>query len=69
VVYRRLKPENAREIIEEHVLEGRLLEHLLHRDDDSQEIQHRREDMPFYKKQKRLVLRNCGVIPPDIIPI
>ncbi len=66
VVYRRLKPENARDIIEEHVLGGRLLEHLLHRDDDSNEIQHRREDMPFYKKQKRLVLRNCGVIPPDI---
>ncbi|MDO9536324.1 MAG: NADH-quinone oxidoreductase subunit NuoF [Bacillota bacterium] len=66
VVYRRLKPENAREIIEEHVLGGRLLEHLLHKDHDSEEIQHRREDMPFYKKQKRLVLRNCGVIPPDI---
>lgn len=66
VVYRRLKPENAREIIEEHVLGSRLLEHLLHRDTSSGEIQHRLEDMPFYKKQHRLVLRNCGVIPPDI---
>ena len=66
VVYRRLKPENAREIIAEHVLEGRLLEHLLHKDDVSGEIQHRREDMSFYQKQQRLVLRNCGVIPPDI---
>jgi NADH:ubiquinone oxidoreductase subunit F (NADH-binding)/(2Fe-2S) ferredoxin/Pyruvate/2-oxoacid:ferredoxin oxidoreductase delta subunit len=66
VVYRRLKPENAREIIAEHVLRGRLLEHLLHKDDVSSEIQHRREDMPFYQKQQRLVLRNCGVIPPDI---
>ncbi len=66
VVYRQLKPENAREIIEEHVLGGRILEHLLHRDDNSQQLQHRREDMPFYKKQNRLVLRNCGVIPPDI---
>ena len=46
--------------------EGRLLEHLLHKDDVSSEIQHRREDMPFYQKQQRLVLRNCGVIPPDI---
>ncbi len=66
VVYRRLKPENAREIIAEHVLRGRLLEHLLYKDDVSSEIQHRREDMPFYQKQQRLVLRNCGVIPPDI---
>ena len=66
VVYRRLKPENAREIIAEHVLRGRLLKHLLHKDDVSSEIQHRREDMPFYQKQQRLVLRNCGVIPPDI---
>ena len=66
VVYRRLKPENAREIIAEHVLRGRLLKHLLHKDDVSSEIQHRREDMLFYQKQQRLVLRNCGVIPPDI---
>jgi NADH:ubiquinone oxidoreductase subunit F (NADH-binding)/(2Fe-2S) ferredoxin/NAD-dependent dihydropyrimidine dehydrogenase PreA subunit len=66
VVYRRIKPEDAREIIEEHVLGGRLVEHLLYRDDELQEIQHRREDMPFYQKQQRLVLRNCGVIAPDI---
>ena len=66
VVYRRLKPENAREIIEEHVLGGRLLKHLLHRDGHSDKLQHRREDMPFYQKQQRLVLRNCGEIPPDI---
>jgi NADP-reducing hydrogenase subunit HndC len=66
VVYRRLKPENAREIVEEHLLGGRLLEHLLHRDGNTNELQRRREEMPFYQKQQRLVLRNCGVIPPDI---
>ncbi len=66
VVYRRLTVENAKEIIEGHVLGGRLLEHLLHRDDLTNEIQRRREDMPFYRKQQRLVLRNCGVIPPHI---
>ncbi|NMB40354.1 MAG: NADH-quinone oxidoreductase subunit NuoF [Firmicutes bacterium] len=66
VVYRRLKTENAREIIEEHVLGGRLLEHLLHRDSISDELQHRREDMPFFQRQRRLVLKNCGMISPGI---
>jgi NADP-reducing hydrogenase subunit HndC len=66
VVYRKLKPEDAREIVEEHVFGSKLLKHLLHRDGNSNKLQHRREDMPFYQQQQRLVLKNCGVIPPDI---
>ena len=68
VIYQRLTPENAREIVEEHILQGQLVEHLLYRDHKSRELQHRKEDMPFYQKQKRLVLRHCGVIPPHLDP-
>ncbi len=66
IIYRRISEENAREIIEEHIIGGKLLEHLLHKDEKTEQAQHRREDMPFYSKQKRLVLRNCGVISTDI---
>ncbi len=66
VIYRKINEENAREIVSSHILGGKLLEHLLYRDDGTSEVRHRREDMPFYRRQKRLVLRNCGVIPPDI---
>ena len=41
---------------------GRIVEALLHRDPRSDEILRQREEMPFYREQARLVLRNCGVI-------
>ncbi len=61
-VYQKLKPEDARTIVREHIVGGRVVEKLLHRDPQSEAILHKREQMPFYRDQKRLVLRNCGVI-------
>ena len=62
IIYQKLKPADARSIVREHIMAGRIVEGLLHRDPRSDEILRRREEMPFYRGQTRLVLRNCGVI-------
>lgn len=62
IIYQKLKPEDARDIVREHIIQGRIVEELLHRDPQSEAILHKREQMPFYREQSRLVLRNCGVI-------
>jgi NADP-reducing hydrogenase subunit HndC len=51
--YTQVKPEDAEDIVEEHVIKGRRVERLLYTD--------------FNKKQLRIALRNCGVIDPEII--
>lgn len=62
IIYQKLVPEDARTIVREHIINGRIVEELLHRDPRSDEIVRKREEMPFYREQTRLVLRNCGVI-------
>lgn len=66
VIYRKLKPDLAREIIREHVKAGNIVERLLRGDPEPREELRRREKMPFYRRQSRLVLRNCEVVKPDI---
>lgn len=65
-IYQKLNPDSARQVVREHLRDGKVVESLLHRDPDTEEIQRRREEIPFYRKQMRLVLRNCGVIQPHI---
>ncbi|HHW73731.1 MAG TPA: NADH-quinone oxidoreductase subunit F [Firmicutes bacterium] len=62
ILYQKLTPDDARTIVREHLVGGRVVEALLHRDPRSDEILRQRETMPFYCGQTRLVLRNCGVI-------
>ncbi len=62
IIYQKLTPEDARTIVREHLLAGQIVEALLHRDPQSDEVIRQRETMPFYQGQTRLVLRNCGVI-------
>ena len=69
--YSRVTPEDVKEIVEEHLLKGRVVERLVYADTGSEEIVSKAEvslnDTAFYKSQKRIVLRNCGVIDPDSI--
>ncbi|NLI70399.1 MAG: NADH-quinone oxidoreductase subunit NuoF [Firmicutes bacterium] len=67
IVYHKLTPEDARRVVREHLIKGEVAEDLLYRDPDSDKIRRRREDMPFYRGQTPLVLRNCGIIKPDIV--
>ena len=64
--YVEVKPEDAREIINEQIVKGREVTRLLYKDERQKE-RIRTEDIQFYQKQYRIVLRNCGIINPENI--
>jgi len=64
-VYVRVKPEDAKEIVEEHIIKGRRVERLFYKIDDGESKSEK--EMDFYKKQYRIALRNCGLIDPEDI--
>ncbi|MHB1458633.1 MAG: NAD(P)H-dependent oxidoreductase subunit E, partial [Armatimonadota bacterium] len=61
--YQKLKPEDGKTIVEEHLLKGRIVDDLL-RKNAKDETYATAEEMPFFKLQHKMVLRNCGVIDP-----
>ena len=61
-----VKPEDAKEIVAEHVIKGRPVQRLLY-DKSQSKVNAKLEDIGFYQKQFRIVLRNCGVINPEKI--
>ncbi len=61
-----VKPEDAKEIVSEHVVKGRQVTRLLY-DKNLSKPGRKSEDIGFYQKQFRIVLRNCGIIDPDKI--
>ena len=71
--YSRVTADDVKDIVEEHLLKGRVVERLVYRDAETDEIVEQQaanvslSDTKFYKSQKRIVLRNCGVIDPDNI--
>ncbi|MCQ2280119.1 MAG: NADH-quinone oxidoreductase subunit NuoF [Bacteroidales bacterium] len=65
--YTQVKPEDCREIIDEHIIKGRKVERLLYLDPKTQEHKSDSKHMGFYKKQMRIALRNCGFINPENI--
>ena len=66
VFYAMVKPEDCEEIINTHIVNGQLVERLLCKDIDKTTVQ-RLDELNFYKKQKRIALKNCGVIDPENI--
>jgi len=65
--YSQVKPEDVAEIVEEHLYKGRIVNRLLYKEPISaQKVCHYKE-IPFYGKQHRIVLSNCGYINPDNI--
>ena len=64
VFYQKLKPEDAGEIVEEHLLKGRVVERLVHKAPVTGRASPRSEDIAFFANQTKIVLRNCGVIDP-----
>lgn len=65
--YVQVTPEDAEEIILEHVVKGQRVERLLYRNPDDMQTIADSKHMPFYKKQLRVALRNCGFINPENI--
>ena len=64
--YSRVNVEDVPEIVSEHLLKGRIVHRLLHKEDTG-EVEMSLNNIGFYKKQKRVALRNCGVIDPERI--
>ncbi|MDR0412027.1 MAG: NADH-quinone oxidoreductase subunit NuoF [Treponema sp.] len=60
-------PADCREIIAEQIVKGREVKRLLYKGDNVQKKSTAIEDIGFYQKQVRIVLRNCGVINPESI--
>jgi len=67
VFYITVKPEDAEEIITEHVIKGRKVERLLYVEPNTKKRLEGQKSIPFYKKQIRIALRNCGFINPEDI--
>ncbi len=67
VFYSKVSPEDAREIVLEHFLKGRPVERLIFSPKDEEKLIHSLSDMDFFRKQVRVVLKNCGVINPESI--
>lgn len=65
--YSMVKTEDIPEIVEEHLLKGRIVTRLLYQETVKDDTVSSLNDTSFYKKQRRIALRNCGVINPEKI--
>jgi NADP-reducing hydrogenase subunit HndC len=66
-IYVNVKPEDAQAIVEEHVIKGRKVTRLLYKDPVTKEPVTSPDNMGSFRKQLRIVLRNCGTIDPEKI--
>ena len=64
--YAGVTPDDCEEIIQTHIIEGNKVERLLAKDIDGTKV-NSLDELNFYKKQKRIALKNCGVINPEEI--
>ena len=65
--YSQVKPEDVPEIVEEHLLKGRIVKRLLYSETVQEDTVKSLGETDFYKKQLRVALKNCGVIDPENI--
>lgn len=66
VLYEHVRPEDAAQLVRDHLLQGKIVERLTHRRPDGRHVP-RMQDMDFFKRQVKIVLRNCGEIDPTRI--
>lgn len=65
--YSMVKVEDIPEIVGEHLLKGRIVTRLLYQETVAEDTIKSLNHTPFYEKQRRIALRNCGVINPEQI--
>jgi NADP-reducing hydrogenase subunit HndC len=65
--YVQVGPDDAAELVAEHIVKGRRVDRLLYKTGPGRPRAGGAEEIEFYQKQFRIVLRNCGVINPDSI--
>ncbi len=64
VLYQKLTPADAEEIVTEHLLKGRIVERLLYKEAVTSKTIPSMKEIDFFRNQIKIVLRNCGVINP-----
>lgn len=62
--YEQVMPEDAAEVVEMHLKQGKVVERLTRKDDHDGKALPKVEQIPFFKEQTKIVLRNCGEIDP-----
>lgn len=67
IFYTQVTEKDVQEIVFSHLLEGNIVQRLLYEDPETKIKLLSQEEMPFYKKQNRIALRNCGIIDPENI--
>jgi NADH:ubiquinone oxidoreductase subunit F (NADH-binding) len=67
VFYPRIVPSQVERIVQEHLVQGNIVDDFLFTDPVTKKKIAHYQDIGFYKKQKRIVLRNCGSIEPEKI--
>ncbi|MDR3124906.1 MAG: NADH-quinone oxidoreductase subunit NuoF [Endomicrobium sp.] len=65
MLYTKVTPSDVKEILEKTILKGEMIDRLCYHDKDR--ICKGQEDIPFYTKQNRVVLKQCGIIDPENI--
>jgi NADH-quinone oxidoreductase subunit F len=63
--YVRVTPEDVPDIVEEHLINGKVVDRLLYKEPVKEDQLPKYKDLNFYKKQRRVALRNCGSIDPE----
>ncbi|MCG3136558.1 MAG: Ferredoxin--NADP reductase [Phycisphaerae bacterium] len=64
VFYQNIRPDDIPEIVNEHLLKGRVVQRLIHKAPITDERVANLHEIGFFKKQVKIVLRNCGIIDP-----
>ncbi|MDT8391821.1 MAG: NADH-ubiquinone oxidoreductase-F iron-sulfur binding region domain-containing protein [Lentisphaeria bacterium] len=67
IFYQKVKAEDVKDIVNEHLLKGRVVDRLFYRHPTSGELVQLIENIDFFKLQKKIALRNCGNINPTKI--
>ncbi|MDR1774058.1 MAG: NAD(P)H-dependent oxidoreductase subunit E, partial [Clostridioides sp.] len=67
VFYVHVTPEDAKDIVQEHLIGGKVIDRLLYEEPTIKQKVQTQGEMTFYKKQERIALRNCGLINPEDI--
>jgi len=67
IFYCRVGPKDAKDIAESHLVGGEPVKRLFYRHPVTKEVVPHYRDIMFYKKQQRIILRNCGKINPEKI--
>ena len=67
IMYAHVKPHDVEDIIEKTIINNEILERLLYKEPASEKKYRGQGDIPFYAKQQRTVLKNCGNCDPEDI--